>query len=161
MTPDPQVSKPCWRVPGVSWSVGKGYTQTRTFNVSTLIFHTTNAPMLVGLPFTRTWSRTWTLLAQQARFRSRPWTLLPSGPSSRSLSWRVMKPGRSSTDTFHSSRGGGRVIQYGGEVIVGDSSEPSTFPFPFPFPFPSTSSAPRSSSGKRGTGSLGTGVDVT
>jgi hypothetical protein len=58
------------------FTVSKEQREKHTFNVSTRICHTTNAPMLVVLPLTSTWSVTCTLRAQHARLRSRPYSSL-------------------------------------------------------------------------------------
>jgi len=77
-------------------------------SVSTVIFHTTNAPILVLRSFTTTWSSIYTLLAQQALFLS---SLTPSV-----LSCKVIAPASTdSTDMFETDLWC-EDTQYGGLV---------------------------------------------
>jgi hypothetical protein len=89
-----------------------------TRRVSTVIFHTTNAPILVLRSFTTTWSSMYTLFAQQALF-------LASSPSV--LSCSVIAPsGIDSTDILETDLWCDET-QYGG-LDTGDvTGELTTF----------------------------------
>lgn len=79
-----------------------------TLNVSTVTFHTTNAPIPVLLLLMTTYSSIYTPLAQHASF-------LSSRPSV--LSWSVIAPARTdSTDILETERLCD-CTQYGGDVI--------------------------------------------
>ena len=102
-----------------------------TFNVSTRIFHTTNAPIFVALPFTSTLSVTCTLRAQHALFLSRPYNSLllllrvvhSSSSSSTSLSCSVIAPGgrTDSADAVEMARAwpGVKACRCGGWLLWG------------------------------------------
>jgi hypothetical protein len=84
-----------------------------TDRVSTVIFHTTNAPMPVLLLLTTIWSSICTPFAQQASFLSE-FPLV--------LSWRVIAPGTTdSTEMFETERECD-CTQYGGLATTGELS---------------------------------------